>query len=113
MVTEQEGWGSQLRKGVLELAVLGLLAREPMYGSQLVDELAARPELSITAGTVYPLVARLAKGGLVTSTWQESPVGPPRKYYKLTTAGTRALSAMATTFTAVATAIREIVEESR
>ena len=66
MTTEQEGWGSQLRKGVLELAVLGLLAREPMYGSQLVDELAARPELAITAGTVYPLVARLAKGGLVT-----------------------------------------------
>ena len=113
MTTEQEGWGSQLRKGVLELAVLGLLAREPMYGSQLVDELAARPELSITAGTVYPLVARLAKGGLVTSTWQESPVGPPRKYYKLTPAGARALTAMATTFSAVATAVREIVEESR
>jgi PadR family transcriptional regulator PadR len=113
MTTEQDGWGSQLRKGVVELAVLGLLAREPMYGSQLVDELAARPELAITAGTVYPLVARLAKGGLVTSTWQESPVGPPRKYYKLTAAGTRTLSAMATTFTAVATAIREIVEESR
>ena len=87
MITEQEGWGSQLRKGVLELAVLGLLAREPMYGSQLVDELAARPELAITAGTVYPLVARLAKGGLVTSTWQESPVGPPRKYYRLTGKG--------------------------
>jgi PadR family transcriptional regulator PadR len=113
MSIEQEGWGSQLRKGVLELAVLGLLARESMYGSQLVDELAARPELAITAGTVYPLVARLAKGGLVTSTWQESPVGPPRKYYKLTAAGARALTAMATTFSAVATAVREIVEESR
>jgi PadR family transcriptional regulator, regulatory protein PadR len=74
---EQDGWASQLRKGVIELAVLGLLAREPKYGSQLVEELAARPELAITAGTVYPLVARLAKAGLVTSTWQESPVGPP------------------------------------
>ena len=113
MTNEQEGWGSQLRKGVLELAVLGLLDREPMYGSQLVEELAARPELAITAGTVYPLVARLAKGGLVTSTWQESPVGPPRKYYKLTAAGARALAAMADTFTAVATAVREIVKESR
>ncbi len=113
MNKEQEGWGSQLRKGVLELAVLGLLAREPKYGSQLVDELAARPELAITAGTVYPLVARLAKAGLVTSTWQESPVGPPRKYYTLTGAGREALAGMAENFAAVAAAVREIVEESR
>jgi len=89
------------------------LAREPMYGSQLVDELSARPELAITVGTIYPLVARLAKAGLVTSTWQESPVGPPRKYYKLTASGARALAAMAQTFTAVATAVREIVEAAR
>lgn len=113
MSREQEGWDSQLRKGVVELAVLGLLSREPMYGSQLVDELAARPQLAISAGTVYPLVARLAKGGLVRSTWQESPVGPPRKYYRLTAAGTTALATMAKTFAAVATAVREIVEESR
>jgi len=110
---EQEGWASQLRKGVLELAVLGLLAREPRYGSQLVEELAARPELAITAGTVYPLVARLAKAGLVTSTWQESPVGPPRKYYTLTPAGRDTLAGMAGTFAAVAAAVRGIVEEGR
>lgn len=113
MNKEQEGWASQLRKGVLELAVLGLLAREQKYGSQLVDELAARPELAITAGTVYPLVARLAKAGLVTSSWQESPVGPPRKYYTLTPTGEDALAAMAASFDAVATAIRGIVEEAR
>jgi PadR family transcriptional regulator PadR len=113
MDREQDGWASQLRKGVIELAVLGLLAREPKYGSQLVEELAARPELAITAGTVYPLVARLAKAGLVTSTWQESPVGPPRKYYTLTAAGRDALAGMATTFAAVAAAVRGIVEEER
>lgn len=65
-------WGSQLRKGVLELAVLGLLAEEPRYGSSLVDDLAGRPGLAITAGTVYPLLARLAKAGSVTTTWRES-----------------------------------------
>lgn len=113
MKKEQEGWASQLRKGVLELAVLALLAKDDKYGSQLVDELAARPELAITAGTVYPLVARLAKAGLVTSTWQESPVGPPRKYYALTAAGREALAGMAATFDAVAKAVRTIVEESR
>lgn len=113
MNREQEGWASQLRKGVLELVVLGLLAREPRYGSQLVDELAAHPELAITAGTVYPLVARLAKGGLVTSTWQESPVGPPRKYYTLTPAGRKTLAGMAATFAAVSVAVHTILEDAR
>ena len=109
MRTEQEAWASQLRKGVLELAVLGLLAGEPRYGSQLVDELAAHPELAISVGTVYPLLARLSKGGLVQSSWQESPVGPPRKYYTLTDAGRRTLAEMAGAFAAVAATITTIL----
>lgn len=110
MRTEQDAWASQLRKGVLELAVLGLLAGEPKYGSQLVDELAAEPNLAITAGTVYPLLARLSKGGLVASTWQESPVGPPRKYYSLTEGGRRALGQLAGTFRSVTTTVNRILE---
>lgn len=113
MRTEQEAWASQLRKGVLELAVLGLLAGEPKYGSQLVDELAAHPELAISAGTVYPLLARLSKSGLVASTWQESPVGPPRKYYTLTAAGTRTLAEMAASFRAVGATITSILGGTR
>ncbi len=110
MRTEQESWGTQLRKGVLELAVLGLLAGEPRYGSQLVDELAAHPDLAITAGTVYPLLARLSKAGLVESTWQESPVGPPRKYYTLTTSGRRTLAQLADTFRSVTGSVNQILE---
>lgn len=109
MRSEQEAWASQLRKGVLELAVLGLLADEAKYGSQLVDELAARPVLKITAGTVYPLLARLSKAGLVSSSWRESPVGPPRKYYALTPAGRETLDAMAAAFSSVSDAVAEIV----
>lgn len=105
--------GSQLRKGVLELAVLGLLAHEPRYGSSLVDELAGRPGLALSAGTVYPLLARLAKAGLVSTTWQESPVGPPRKYYALSEAGRRRLSAMAREFAAVAAALDDILKGVR
>ena len=70
MPKERDVWASQLRKGVLDLAVLALLADEAKYGSQIVDDLAARPALTITAGTVYPLLARLAKAGLVQTTWQ-------------------------------------------
>ncbi len=61
MAGKDGAWGSQLRKGVLELAVLGLLAQGERYGSNLVDELADRPALAISPGTVYPLLARLAK----------------------------------------------------
>ncbi|MFT4217773.1 MAG: PadR family transcriptional regulator [Micropruina sp.] len=103
-------WGSQLRKGVLELAVLGLLAKEQRYGSSLVDDLGDRPGLALTAGTVYPLLARLAKAGLVSASWQESPVGPPRKYYTLTAAGRRRLDAMAQEFAAVAAALGDILK---
>jgi PadR family transcriptional regulator PadR len=110
MRTEQDAWASQLRKGVLELAVLGLLAGEPKYGSQLVDDLAAEPDLAITAGTVYPLLARLSKGGLVSSSWQESPVGPPRKYYSLTDTGRRALGQLADAFRSVTATVNKILE---
>lgn len=110
MSGESGPWGSQLRKGVLELAVLGLLASRPRYGSSLVDELAGRPGLALTAGTVYPLLARLAKAGLVTTAWRESPAGPPRKYYTLTELGRRRLDAMAREFSAVAAAMEDILK---
>jgi PadR family transcriptional regulator PadR len=108
-VREADAWGSQLRKGVLELAVLGLLEAEPRYGSQLVDDLSAHPDLAITAGTVYPLLARLARAGLVTSTWRESPVGPPRKYYTVTPAGRRSLAESARLFGSVVAAMETIL----
>jgi len=94
MLAEQDKWVSQIRKGVVELAILALLARERMYGSQLVDELSSHPELAISAGTVYPLLSRLRKAGVIDSVWEESPVGPPRKYYRLTDAGARHLGGM-------------------
>ncbi|MFT4296813.1 MAG: PadR family transcriptional regulator [Micropruina sp.] len=110
MRNDPGSWGSQLRKGVLELAVLGLLARQPRYGSSLVDELAERPGLALSAGTVYPLLARLAKAGWVSASWQESPVGPPRKYYALTDSGRRRLAAMSREFATVAAALDDILK---
>lgn len=109
VVREQESWVSQIRKGVVEVAVLGLLAREQMYGSQLVEELSSHPELAISAGTVYPLLSRLKKAGVIDSTWQESPVGPPRKYYRLTDTGDTALAEMTATWTSVSRAVDAIL----
>ena len=112
-MADNEGWASQLRKGLVELAILGLLGGRARYGSQLVDDLGGYPALSITAGTVYPLLARLARSGLVVTTWQESPVGPPRKYYALTDAGRHRLASMSAAFGAVSDAVSRILEENR
>lgn len=102
-------WSSQLRKGVIELAILALVAEEPRYGSQLVERLSAEPALSVTAGTAYPLLARLARAGLVAATWQESPVGPPRKYYSLTEAGSALLPQMSSAFRQVSAAVESLL----
>lgn len=86
---------TQLRKGVLELAILTLLAEEELYGAELVQELSQHPGLAAPAGTVYPLLTRLTKAHTLATRWQESPVGPPRKYYSLTEAGHTQRAALA------------------
>lgn len=110
---EQDLWVSQIRKGVVEVVILGLLAREQMYGSQLVAELSSHPELAISAGTVYPLLSRLKKAGVIDSTWRESPVGPPRKYYRLTDAGRSELAEMSVAWNSVSRAVDTILTGAR
>jgi len=83
--------GAQMRKGVVEYCVLGLLAREPMYGWQLADALAA-PGLIASIGTLYPLLGRLRDNGWVSTFDQPSDSGPVRRYYRLTDAGTAQLA---------------------
>jgi len=87
------------------MAVLSLLAEQERYGSEIVETLKSHPELSITGGTVYPLMARLKKSGVIDSSWRESPVGPPRKYYRLTETGRAQLSEMASAWRGVSKTI--------
>ncbi|HEX7739447.1 MAG TPA: PadR family transcriptional regulator [Marmoricola sp.] len=81
---------TQLRRGVLEHCVLALLGDEERYGYDLVTEL-SDAGLVASEGTIYPLLSRLRKEELVATSWQESPSGPPRRYYRLTARGRRAL----------------------
>lgn len=81
---------TQLRKGILELAVLGALSRGRHYGYSLVRTISGTGEIDLTEGTIYPILGRLAKEGLVRSEWVESSQGPPRKYYTLTPKGEEA-----------------------
>ena len=81
---------TQLRRGTLEYCVLALMRVEERYGFDLVRELG---DLVTSEGTIYPLLARLRRDGLVDTTWRESEAGPPRRYYRLTDSGRRALDA--------------------
>ena len=81
---------TQLRKGILELAILGALSRGRHYGYSLVRTIAGTSGIDLTEGTIYPILTRLAKEELVRSEWVESSQGPPRKYYTLTPKGEEA-----------------------
>ena len=78
--------GAQLRKGVVEFCILGLLHREPTYGWKLSEELVERGMIA-SIGTLYPVLGRLRAQGLVVLNDQVSDSGRPRKYYSLTAAG--------------------------
>ena len=84
---------AQVRRGTLEFCVLALLREREEYAFELVRSLGAVEALATSEGTIYPLLARLRRDGLVSSSWRESPTGPPRRYYQLTPAGTEALAA--------------------
>jgi PadR family transcriptional regulator, regulatory protein PadR len=88
---QQEALLTQMRRGTLQYCVLALLAEEERYGFDLVRALAEADGMVTSEGTIYPLLSRLRRDGLVESTWQESPSGPPRRYYRLTEAGRMAL----------------------
>ena len=81
---------TQLRKGILELAILASLSRGRHYGYSLVKTISGDKDIDLTEGTIYPILGRLAKEGLVQSEWVESSQGPPRKYYTLTLKGEEA-----------------------
>lgn len=82
---------AQLRRGTLEYCVMALLRDGERYGFDLVRELSEVDGMVTSEGTIYPLLSRLRRDGLVTTTWRESSSGPPRRYYRLTPAGKKAL----------------------
>lgn len=78
---------TQLLRGVLDMCMLALLAKEPAHGYELVRRLNAAGLDTVGYGTVYPLLTRMRRLGLVADDIQDSPAGPPRKVYALTDAG--------------------------
>ena len=87
-------WTTQMRKGLLELCVLATLRGRRMYGYDIVKQLSVVDALVMGEGTVYPILSRFKKEGLVETTLAESPEGPARKYYQLTLRGRQYLGRM-------------------
>ena len=81
-----EQLATQLRKGFLAYCVLLICGESAKYTSDIILQLRGA-ELVVVEGTIYPLLSRLQKDGLLAHEWQESEQGPPRKYYKLTDFG--------------------------
>src|SRR5947208_11240527 len=92
MVAPQEALLTQMRRGTLQYCVLALLAGEERYGFDLVRALAEVDGMVTSEGTIYPLLSRLRRDGLVESTWRKSKAGPPRRYYRATKTGRAALA---------------------
>jgi PadR family transcriptional regulator, regulatory protein PadR len=105
------GFGSQIKRGVVEFCVLALLDRREHYGFELVQELSRVDGLLTSEGTIYPLLSRLRRSGLVSTEWRESTSGPPRKYYQLTAAGEQALLEYRRQWWLIRDAVNTIVSE--
>ncbi|MEV4754992.1 PadR family transcriptional regulator [Micromonospora sp. NPDC049559] len=102
---------AQWLRGVLDLAVLALLARGESYGYELSQALKASGLGTVQGGTLYPVLLRLQRAGLVNAHWREGASGPARKYYRISAAGSEALRAAATDWTAFAGSVGAILRE--
>ena len=100
-----------MRRGALEHLILALLRGRERYAPELVEQLAARDGMLTSEGTIYPLLSRLRRDGLVETTWWESPTGPPRRYYRLTPAGSAALEQFRREWKRFAAAVDDILED--
>jgi PadR family transcriptional regulator PadR len=75
-----------IRKGLLEFLILRIIASDKVYVADMLNRLSTT-EFATQEGTLYPLLSKMRREGLVDYEWQESGAGPPRKYYQLTAKG--------------------------
>ena len=104
-------WETQLRKGVVELAVLATIAEQgEAYGYKIVERLQRLDGLELTESTVYPVLTRLARDGSLAVRTEASPSGPPRRYYRLTEGGREHFRRMAGSWRTVVKSLSGLLE---
>lgn len=102
-----EQLATQLRKGFLAYCVLKTCSHKQKYTSDIITQL-RDAELVVVEGTIYPLLSRLQKDGLLSHQWQESEQGPPRKYYKTTEYGEAVVEDVAKNIAALTTTLKKL-----
>ena len=100
---------SQLLKGVLDMCLLALIGEEPSYGYEMVSKLQDRGLELVSEGSIYPLLSRLQKRGLIEGYFVESTGGPPRKYYRIAATGKRQLTDWAGEWGKVSTGVEAVL----
>lgn len=103
-ITEKFG---AIRKGLLEFVILRIVAVDKLYVADMLARLSAT-EFATQEGTLYPLLSKLRRDGLVDYEWRESEAGPPRKYYELTAKGRTHLAELNAYWKAINTTITEL-----
>lgn len=98
---------AQMKKGVLEFAILLIIAQKEVYASDILKEL-KRANLIVVEGTLYPLMSRLKNAGWIGYSWVESEAGPPRKYYTLTRTGQTILEQLRQTWHSLSDSIEQL-----
>lgn len=102
---------TQMRKGFLVYCVLRICSKGDVYSTDIIKRL-RKAQLIVVEGTIYPLLSRLQKDGVLAHDWQESAKGPPRKYYHLTNQGSEILQELKTSSNQLQEAIEAIEKES-
>jgi PadR family transcriptional regulator PadR len=103
-----ENQNAQMRKGVLELCVLSIIAQQDAYASDIITRLKVS-KLIVVEGTLYPLLTRLKNEGLTLYRWEESKSGPPRKYHQITPSGMKALAGLKDDWQELITSVGKII----
>lgn len=102
---------TQLLKGVLDGCVLAIIKKEPVYGYELSQKLQASGVLNVSEGTIYPVLLRLQKNGLISSETRASTSGPNRKYYFLTESGEVALKNISREWAEIVVPVTNLLKE--
>ena len=96
-----------IRKGLLEFLILRIIAADKVYAADILTRL-GNTEFATREGTLYPLLSRMRRDGLVEYEWIESEAGPPRKYYQLTEQGRQHLSELDSYWKQINTTISQV-----
>lgn len=102
---------AQLRKGTLEGCILKIISREATYGYAIATTLRESGFADLTEGTLYPLLLRLERKGLIGAEYRAGSGGPSRKYYQLTPDGAQCLAEFVAAWQTTGAAVNRILQD--